>query len=109
MDYYQRKAHVEAMIHQAQPPRELACYFTVIKEVFAHNRADLALTLCDAFVLSRRDPGQDAGGRGGVSPNFEDDAERNVLEAIHAALACSHTSPGRPVQLFAAWIHFSRF
>ncbi|MGE4555743.1 MAG: hypothetical protein AB7D07_02865 [Desulfovibrionaceae bacterium] len=106
MDYYQRKAQVEAMIHQAQPPREVTRYFLVIKEVFAHNRADLALTLCDAFVLSRRAPGQDAGGR--AAPDHDGGAERNVLEAIRVALACSHIPPGQTVQLAVAWIHFSR-
>ena len=112
MDYYQRKALVEALLNIVQPPTSLCGYFRVIKEVYAHKRFDLTLSLCEAIVLSRMTPGRDN------CPLFSDEShakhhcfanhtpsEHLALEAIHRALACA-CNKKTSSQTSLVWLRF---
>ncbi len=112
MDYYQKKAHVEAILREVTPPHVLLGYFRLIKEVYAHNRNDLTLSLCNAFVLSRQHVGQDrdadfpsptcSGKHCGYSETASDLV---ALEAIYTALAYSLTHRHDHALLPFIWVH----
>ena len=115
MDYYQKKAHVEAILREVPPPHGLLGYFRLIKEVYAHNRNDLALSLCNAFVLSRQHAGQDRGAgfpsptRSGKHCGYpETPSDLVALEAIYTALACSLTHRHDHALVPFIWLHLCK-
>lgn len=86
MGCYRKKALMEALLRRVEPPMRLRGYFRVIREVYAHDRNDLALSLCRALVpvaYAIRDEGP---------PGLQasDDA---ALEAILTALAACRLFP----------------
>ncbi|TVM17120.1 hypothetical protein DPQ33_10000 [Oceanidesulfovibrio indonesiensis] len=94
MDYYRKKAQVEALLLEMNPPPTVRQYFRVVKEVYAHERYELTLSLCEAFVLSVLPRGQGQGSlmrsesvdNARAATSFAE-KEMATLEAICAAVA----------------------
>lgn len=94
MAYYQKKAQVEALLLEMNPPPPVRRYFQVVKEVYAHERFELTLSLCEAFVLSVLPCGQGTGvlmrsatvANARAATSFAE-KETATLEAICAAVA----------------------
>ncbi len=118
MSYYRQKAQIESLLQECALPSNLRGFFRVVKELYAHARYDLALSLCSALVLSRCPPEQDQGLSADVNRRFQTPqgqaGQGLALEAIYTALACAlapsppnvqESTTGRFNTIPLIWLH----